>query len=305
MLFAFSQHTDKLQLYCIDINTLNTFFPITNRRVYANMRPSFIKPDRKPLLVSMITEKYPADCVTTIRNSIFDCSDAFALLLEILDLKHHNRDDLKGIINYCCDKPMLTINYRKPDRKELSDDDLLAAHMIALEAGASMCDIMGDFYDPSPMQLAMNPAIIDKQKRLIEKIHSAGGEVLMSSHTWVMMTAEQTIEHAKALEARGPDMIKIAMRADTEDELLEVIKTTALMKRELKIPYLHICMGQYGKVHRVIGSLFGSSLVLCVQQYTKAGHKEQPLLRATRAALDNIDAKIGRDAMAADKVAAG
>ncbi|MDD5604225.1 MAG: type I 3-dehydroquinate dehydratase [Eubacteriales bacterium] len=269
------------------------------------MKPSFVIPHKRPLLVSMITETLVADCIIVIRNSIFDGADAFALHLDHLDPKHINEEDLKRIMNYCCDKPVLSINYRKPNKNSLSDEDLVETHFTALKAGATMCDIMGDMYEPSPMQLAKSPVAIDKQKKLIDRIHSVGGEVLMSSHTWVMMSPEETVEHAKALESRGVDMIKIAMRADTENELLEVIRTTSMMKRELKIPFLHICMGQYGKLHRVIAPFFGSALVLCVQQYTRAGHKEQPLLGATKRALDNIDANLGRESRTADTNAAG
>ena len=60
-------------------------------------------------------------------------------------------------------------------------------------------------------------------------------------------------------------------------------------------PFLHICMGQYGKLHRAIGPLLGSCFALCVQHYTEAGHKEKPLLRAERMALDNIDCKPARN----------
>jgi 3-dehydroquinate dehydratase len=256
------------------------------------MKPSFIKTTKRPLLVPILTDRTPEDCIATMRNAIYDGADAFAIMYGNLEACYRNSDDLKRFFPYAEDKPILIINYR---RKDSTDEDLVAENLVTIEAGATMVDIMGDMYDPSPMQLTMKPEAIDRQKKLVEKIHSIGGEVLMSSHTFVPMTAEQTIEHAKALEARGVDMIKIAMSAYTEDDLLEVIKTTALLKRELKIPYFHICMGQYGKVHRAIAPMFGSALALCVQSYTTAGHKEQVLLRATKAVYDNLDWRIARD----------
>jgi 3-dehydroquinate dehydratase type I len=145
------------------------------------------------------------------------------------------------------------------------------------------------------MQLSQKPEIVDRQKRLVDRIHSLGGEVLMSSHTWVPMTCEQATEHARALEARGADMVKIAMCAHSEDDALEAIKTTALFKRELRVPYLYICMGQYGKLQRAIGPVLGSAMALCVPTYTAYSHREQPLLRATKAVLDNLDWAIARN----------
>ena len=97
------------------------------------------------------------------------------------------------------------------------------------------------------------------------------------------------------MSSRGADMIKIAMAAHCEDDALEALRTTALLKRELKVPYLYICMGQYGKLQRAIGPLLGSSMALCVPTYTDHSHREQPLLRAEKAVLDNVDASIARN----------
>ena len=249
----------------------------------------------KPLLTNMIIEMTPAESIATIRNAIYDGADAFGFHLCRFPKQYQNVGTLKNIFNYAEDRPILVMNYRRHLNEGIPDEELVEGHMMALEAGATMCDIMADMYDPSPLEITYNEKAIDKQKRLIEEIHKKGGEVLMSSHTWQFYTAEQAVEHAKAVESRGTDMIKIAMRADTEDELLEVIKTTILLKREVKIPCLYVCMGQYGKAHRVLVPVFGSPMVLCVQKYDELSHKEQPLLRSTKAVLDNLDWKLSRD----------
>jgi hypothetical protein len=144
-------------------------------------------------------------------------------------------------------------------------------------------------YHASPLQLSSDEESVEKQTQLGRTVHELGGEVLMSSHTWVPMTAEETITHARALASRGADMIKIAMIANTEAESMETFRATALLKHETDTPYLLVCMGQYGKFHRQIGPLFGSAMALCVQQYTTRSHKDQALLRATRAVFDNVD----------------
>ena len=59
--------------------------------------------------------------------------------------------------------------------------------------------------------------------------------------------------------------------------------------KALGIPFLMINMGDHGKAHRVIGPVFGSCMLLCVQQYTPNGHKEKPLLRACRDIYNNFD----------------
>lgn len=261
------------------------------------MKPLFSNQIKKPLLVNMLTELHPEQCLATIRNAIYDGADAFGLHLCVLDRSHHNEKDLRSIFEYMEDRPAMTINYRKDTRSELDDEELARVQLMAVQAGGSMCDIMGDFYDRAPLELTYNPKAIDRQRKLIDQIHNLGGEVLMSSHTWVPMTAEQTLEHAATLASRGADMIKIAMCAHTQADLMEVIRTTDLLHRELPVPFLHVCMGQYGKVHRVIAPTLGSALVLCVQTYTGLSHKDQPLLRAARTVIDNLDWHPARNAL--------
>lgn len=263
------------------------------------MRPLFTAPSvKRPMLVSMITSETPEKCVDAMRNSIFDGADAFAVHLDILGREYHALEILNRIYGCACDLPIMSINYRKPDRPEATDDVLAREQLTAIDAGASMCDIMGDLFGPEKMQLSTDKAVISKQRALIDEIHARGGEVLMSSHTWVPMTAEETLAHARALASRGADMVKIAMCANSQADLLEVIRTTALVSNELETPFLHVCMGQYGKVHRVIAPTLGSALVLCVQEYEGKSHKDQPLLRAVRAVYNNLDWRMNRNTLA-------
>ena len=95
-------------------------------------------------------------------------------------------------------------------------------------------------------------------------------------------------------------MVKVAAAVNSEEELLEAFETTVALKKELKVPFIHICMGQYGKLHRFVGPMLGSSLIFCVQQYTPKGHKEQPLVRSAKAVFDNLDWHVARSALGED-----
>lgn len=258
-------------------------------------RPSFINQGNRPLLTCVLSDETSEKCIATVRNAIYDGADAFLLDFGKLDKQYWTYAEIKRIVDYCENKPMLTINYRSPLRPNLTEQEIVDSHLLAASAGVSMCDIQGDILDPSLLELSSDPDIINQQKKLVEKIHSFDCEVLMSSHTWVPMAIEQTINHAKALEERGGDMVKIAMCANTEDELLETIQATILVRRELQLPFLHVCMGQYGKIHRAISPMLGSTMALCVQQYTDRSHKEQPLLRATKMVFDNLDWELAKD----------
>jgi len=255
-----------------------------------NDRPTkpLFSQQKLPILVTSMTDPTPTKTICTMRNAIFDGTDAFMLHMEVMKQEHICENDMRRICDYAGDKPLYTMNYRRADRGK-TDEELIAEQLMAVRAGASMIDMMGDMFDPSPMELAQDGRAIARQQEVIEEVHSLGGEVLMSSHIWVFRNAEETLEHTKALEARGADFVKIAMCVHSEAEMVESLRTTVLVKNELKIPFLHICMGQHGKLHRAIGPTLGSCFALCVQSYTETGHKEKPLLRAEKAVLDNID----------------
>ena len=259
------------------------------------MKPVFTQYLTRPRLASMIQKPTTADAIACIRNSIYDGAEVIALHLEFLGKEYHNLRDLKTICAYAGNLPLYTMNYRNARRPGVSDEELVEGQLMAAEAGASMVDIMGDIYDPSPMQLTSNPAAIDRQKHLIDRFHALDCEVMLSSHTWAFMTADETLEHCDKLIRRGADMVKIAMCAFREEQMDEVYRTTMRMRRELKVPFLHVCMGQYGKVHRMISPMLGSALALCMQRYIPVCNKEQPILRAAKAVFDNIDLGIARN----------
>lgn len=246
-----------------------------------------------PMLVTSISDDNPGDAICTIRNAILDGSDGFMIHLEKLDQEHLQEETLRQVINYACDKPVYTMNYRSNPEK--SDQQLIDEQLVAVRAGATMIDMMGDMFDPSPLELTRNPLAIKRQKEVIAQVYEMKGEVLMSSHTWVYMTGAEVLAHAQELEERGADFVKIAMRVNSEEEMAESFQTTSMVSKALRVPFLHICMGPQGKLHRAVGPFLGSCFALCVQSYTPRGLKEKVLLRAEKAVFDNIDARLNRN----------
>ena len=126
-----------------------------------------------------------------------------------------------------------------------------------------------------------------KQKELIDKIHSLGGEVLMSSHTFKSTTLEENLMIAKAHIERGADVIKIVNNALSEDEIPKYIdiiqKITAMTDKKL----LFLVSGK-GQIIRYIGPSFGVCMYLCVQEHGELDTPEQPVLKKLKAVRDNI-----------------
>jgi 3-dehydroquinate dehydratase len=260
------------------------------------MRPGFVH-HSKPFLCSVITEETPENSLYAIRTSEFDGAEAYLFDLRQLDVKYHNKEDLSRIF-LSTDKPLMVYYYRnRPHIPQVSDEDRAKSYLLSVEAGASAVDIIADLYEPSPLEICKNPAIIAKHQKLIEEIHKRGGEAMLTSHTNAVMSTAQVLEHAKALENRGPDMLKIVSRADSEDALLEALQTTAALKRQLKIPYIYISAGDYGKIQRIVGPMLGSALTFCVPYYNKDSTLEQPLLRSTRQVYNNFNWRLPQRAV--------
>lgn len=249
----------------------------------------------KPLITCVITDNTPEKCIASIRNAIFDGADAFYLDITKLENEFRNKASISRIVDYCEDRPMIVMCYRRENRPDMTDERIAEELLMAVEAGASMVDMFGDLFGHNEDQLSTDEQSVRKQKEFIERIHKAGGEVLASSHIWSNRSCEEIVQHAKALESRGADMVKIACVVTDDEETLEGIKTTCRLKKELKVPFLHICLGQYGKAHRALAPVFGANMVLCVQVYDEIALKDQPTVRAEKALLDNLDYKMARD----------
>jgi len=250
------------------------------------MRHSFLnKP--YPVITGIMCGQTPQELIAKSRNSEFDGAQGIAIDLTDLKLVFRNTESLKSIID-SVNLPFMFYFYRNDKWKESSDDERQEVLLDAVEAGASMIDVMGDLYDPSPMEITHNQSAIDKQKRLIDKIHAKGAEVVISSHISCSRTTEQVVEHMKALEERGPDVVKIVTGVNTEEELAEAFRTTMTLKCELKIPFIHLCSGKFSRPHRFLGPALGVSIMFAVHRYEERYGFTQPTIKAMKAVLDNI-----------------
>ncbi len=272
-------------------------------------RPSFCNLPR-PFIVTASGGKTVADQLATIKMAEFDGTDAFDLHMQSLERQYHNLKDLTDII-HSTNKPVLALYYRwnMGGNVDVSDEDRVAAQLIAIEAGAAGLDITADIFDPQvlypvftpestaysktkgnkPLEITYDPEVIKRQKELIDKVHGMGAEVLMSCHSRVTLTCEQIVEIAKEIESRGADFAKIVGVCLDDDDLLEALKAQIELKRAIKIPFQFQCHGERGKVLRVVAPMLGSALVFCNQQFKPGGFHDQPLVHAMRAIFDNCN----------------
>ncbi len=242
------------------------------------MEKSFLNAN-EPFVTEMIQVKTTIQAKTRIQNAIADGATAIGIQLQTMEKQYRTENDLRELFALTGNKPLYVTNYRSGENKGMSDDELMNGLLTALDCGATLVDVMGDTFDPSPEELTNDKAAIDKQMRFIDEIHKRGGEVLMSSHIYSFRNAERVLEIAKEQEKRGADIVKIVTGADTQEEELENLEICNLLKQELKVPFLFLSGGKYSKLHRNIGPALGVCMWLCFREYDEFTYPGPPLLK--------------------------
>ncbi len=250
------------------------------------MRMSFFR-DNRPVIAGIMGGRTPQELIANARNAEADGARGITVDLADLQPEFRNRASLQTVIE-AVNLPFMFYAYRKNRNDGADDEPRQEVLLAAAEAGAAMIDVMGDLYDPSPLEITRDPRAIDKQKRLIEQIHAKGADVVISSHTQCPMTTEQVLEHLRETGSRGADVVKIVTTADTADELAEAFRTTMVLKRELGKPFIHLCGGTFSRPHRLLGLSLGVSIAFAVHGYDPRYGFGQPTIRDMKAVLDHM-----------------
>ena len=242
----------------------------------------------KPLLCAMIQYPTPDECIVKIKASLAEGAEAFGIQLCQLERQYRTKEELFRIFAACCGKPIYITSYRYAKSTGYTDEECAELLLLGLEAGATLCDVVGDFFCPDGQyQLTDDPDAVAKQRALIDEIHRRGGEVLMSSHTMKSTTVEENITIAKKQAERGADVIKIVNRAESEREIPVYLEAIQKIIAETGKRVVLLVSGE-GQLVRYIGPCFGACMYLCVEHHGPHDTSEQPLLRRLKAMRDNI-----------------
>ena len=242
-----------------------------------NIRPTFLG-HSEPLLCCMIQSRTPDNAVSTIRRAIVGGCTAFGFQQCQLEKQYRDETTIRSIFEAMEGRPVYVTNYRGGLNAGMTDDEISDGLVTLAEYGATLCDVMGDMFCRHPQEMTEDPAAVDKQLRLIDRIHEAGGEVLMSSHVLKYTPAEEVLRIALEQQKRGADIVKIVTAANSEAEQIENLRITTLLKKTLDVPFLFLSGGSHYALHRMIGPMLGCVMYLCVQEHDELATKSQPLL---------------------------
>lgn len=250
-------------------------------------KATFLKYD-KPILTSMVQADNPERIKELVTLSLGGGAEALGMQICKLNEEYRRPEVYRSLFEFAAPKPVYVTNYRKHNSNAGKSDDILAMELVELaECGATLCDVMGDYFDPCEGELTMNAEAVKKQMKLIDELHGKGAEVLMSSHVRKFIPAERVLEIALEHQKRGADISKIVTGADNMEQQIENLRIINLLKENLKIPFLFLAGGEC-HIMRRIGGAIGCCMYLCVYEYDELATKTQPLLRDIKAIRDII-----------------
>ncbi len=290
-------------IYQIDISCYNGLKAIYYYEVIMSMKLSELK---APALAGVVREKSVRGAIAEIKNCYLD--GAAMIDLHLSCLEETDIESLKRIMA-SSRLPVLALNYNNTygwESAGLSEEERVESLLRATEAGASGIDMQGYTFDTesitgfhgedkysftkgNPKEVVTDENVIEKQCRLIERVHSMGAEVLLSCHPGIFMTAEQVTELALFLEKRKPDIIKIVTIANTEEEMFESIRAMSLLKKALKTPVSYHAAGKAGSLSRIINPLLGGQIIFSVDRYKESSTFEQLDLKTVKTIVDSIE----------------
>ena len=271
----------------------------------------------------LIDDPTPDHLIRTIKLAEYDGAHAFDLELQGVDESHRTPDALRRVFQHTS-RPVFTVfrRYRLAgdtfEAQAGRDAARMQLQLDMIDAGSVGFDMELDTFDPRPgppsgtpegkrytfdrssppREVTHDPAAVERQMRLIEEAHRRGGEVLASAHALTRLSPDGAVAIGRLAEERGADAVKIVQFCASYEDVVECFASTVALRRALRIPFVMMAHGEYGKLVRPVTPLLGSMLVFAIQDYTPGSFLSQPLVRASKAVLDNFDFRIS-DARAA------
>lgn len=250
------------------------------------MKTTFLNHE-KPLMTVILQCETPEVAIGRIRNALQSGGEAFGLQVESLLEEYQNADVYHKIFKEMRGRPIYVTNYRGHRNIGKTDEELVEGLLKLADCGATLVDVMGDLYDPQPDEVAIDSIAVQKQMELIDKFHSKGTEVLMSSHVRKYISAERVLEIALEHKRRGANISKIVTAAENMEQQIENLRITNLLKQELGIPFLFLSGGE-STIHRRLGMKLGCCMHLCVYEHDMHSTLSQPLLSISKLIRDEM-----------------
>ncbi|MDL2273244.1 type I 3-dehydroquinate dehydratase [Oscillospiraceae bacterium OttesenSCG-928-G22] len=158
--------------------------------------------------------------------------------------------------------------------------------LVELAARSPLCDLVDVEFSAGAGTVA----------EVIRAIRARGGACIISSHDMKKTPPKEAlVSRLLAMRATGADILKIAVMAREKADALTLLAASLEMsERHAKGPIIALSMGAAGRVSRVLGEVFGSSVTFAMAE--EASAPGQMAARDVAPALDMIHRLLRDDA---------
>lgn len=226
--------------------------------------------ENRPVVTTMLHSAEYDEIVSEIKKTLDFGTDAFGLQLETMKDSDKTDEKLMSVFKAMDGKPAYVTYYRTGEANCNIGDDKLADELVrAFKCGGKLIDVPGGMFADERLtfwdydyQFSEDENIVKKQRELIDKLHSMGASVLMSTHIKRFANMEEVLKIALSQQNRGADIAKVVTEANSSEEFLENCRITLELKKRLDIPFLFLCNGTHCRTHRLISPQLGSCMYL-------------------------------------------
>ncbi|WP_192918468.1 type I 3-dehydroquinate dehydratase [Salinigranum salinum] len=269
----------------------------------------------QPFIVTSLAETTIEETVATIKQAEYDGARAFEVHLPLVSFP--DREDVERLTTSTA-APMYATCRREHFYDllgadvpvELTDDQRTEALVDAVEAGFDGADFELDTFDPTggpeafteaaitahaadpdaePAQITDDADAVARQREVVDRVHDAGGDVMLSAHTYTHLTPEDALGIAERATDRGADFAKIVGVDRDMDEALETLRAHLRLNEADVVPYGLMAIGDPSRIVRPIAPMFGSAWVFAQPELTPGGFHSWPLVENAREVLRRVD----------------
>lgn len=269
----------------------------------------------RPFVTTSVTDETLAETVTTIKQAEYAGARAFEIHLPLLDFPGPETiaeltDATAAPMYATCRRGTFYELLGADVTVSLTDEERVTALVAAVEAGFDGVDFELDTFDRTAEPDDFSRAAIDayvtdpnegmaqvtddetairRQQAAVDRIHDAGGEVVISAHTFTHLEPPDAVAVAERVTARGGDFAKLVGVDRTMDDALDTLEAHLRLNEANVVPYVLMAIGEPSRIVRPLSPMFGSAWVFAQPELTPDGFHSWPLVDNAREVLRRVD----------------
>lgn len=275
----------------------------------------------RPFIVTSSSDRSIPEVIRTIKQAEYDGARAFEVHLPLAGFPDAEEIERLTEATSCplyatCRRGRFYELLGAEESFDFTDEERVELLVDAVESGFDGVDFELDTFDPTPgpdsftteaiveyatdpestpAEITDDPDAVERQRETVERIHEAGGEVIVSCHTYTHLEPDDAVAIAERVESRGGDFSKIVGYDDDMDDLLDTLAAQLELNERVDVPYAMMAIGTVSRIQRPISPMFGSAWVFGQPELTPGGFHSWPLVDNAREILRRVDWRTAYD----------